>query len=71
MLDRYTKIVLTVIAVALSLIAVRGLFDATPARASGEERCRIVGPVEVRVTQMPEWKVGTWSGRPFYVKEMR
>jgi len=42
-MDTYTKVVLTVIAVALSILAIRPFFDTRAALAQGTADVRIVG----------------------------
>ncbi len=47
MTDRYTRAVLTVIAIALVVIATRGQLETT-AHAADEIRCRVEGPIEIK-----------------------
>lgn len=67
-LDRYSKAVLTVIAISLSVIAWRGFVAPTPARAFGGEGCgasrrdpcyielvpNVLNPFEVEVKNWPD-----------------
>ena len=47
MTDRYTRTVLTVIAIALVVIAFRDVVE-TPAYAATDIECRVEGPIEVK-----------------------
>ncbi len=47
-MDTYTKVVLTVIAVALSVIALRGFHPVSPAQAADTLECEVKGPMEIR-----------------------
>ncbi|MBW1880464.1 MAG: hypothetical protein JRI25_11000 [Deltaproteobacteria bacterium] len=46
-IDAYTRFLLTVIAIALAVIAVRGI-SPQPAWATDRLECRLEGPVEIR-----------------------
>jgi hypothetical protein len=52
-MDRYTKIVLTVIAVSLSVIATRQVIDTATAQSSGECGFGFLPPCEVFVENWP------------------
>jgi hypothetical protein len=47
-MDNYTKLILTVIAVALCVIAVRGLNPVPVAHASSDLECTVDGPMEIK-----------------------
>ena len=84
MTDHYTRAVLTVIAVALVVIATRGQLFETPAHAADEIKCRVEGPIEIKgfgetlsVKITDEVKVevdqayssaGSSSSSPLYIK---
>jgi len=84
MTDRYSRAVLTVIAVALVVIATRGQLLEVSAYAADEVRCRVEGPIEIRsfgddldVKFSDKIRVevehafataGTSSGSPLYIK---
>jgi len=86
MTDPYLRAVLTVIALALVVIATRGQLLETPAHAAEDVRCRVEGPLEirsfsdklevkivdkVRVEVEPAFATaGTSSGSPVYVKKV-
>ena len=67
MLDTYTKIILTVIAVCLLVITIR-VGVVPEARAGAPTVCKIQGPVEVRVTRLPD-RLGTERYRPIYIQK--
>lgn len=83
-MDTYTKSVLTVIAAALVVIALRGLSPIPEAHAGDRLDCRIDGPVEirgfpdtlkVRITDTVETKkafseAGSSSSSPLYVRQV-
>jgi len=69
MLDTYTKFILTVIAICLLAITVR-VGVVPEAQAGGATVCKIEGPVEVRVTRLPD-RLGTERYRPVYFEEAK
>ena len=69
MLDTYTKVVLTVIAVCLLALTFR-VGGVSEARAGAPTVCKIQGPVEVRVTRLPD-RLGTERYRPVYFQETK
>ena len=70
MIDTYTKVILTIIAIALVMLVARTFDAPLIAKAQASDAvCQIKGPVEVRVERMPDWPAGTWSGKPIFIKE--
>lgn len=75
MIDRYTKVVLTVIAVALVGIALRG--SVPVAQAAEDVRCTVEGPLDVRVRAFDDdielkWgfsQPGSSSSSPLHVRQ--
>jgi hypothetical protein len=73
--DTYTRVVLTVIAVALVIIALRGVSPIPVAHAAETMDCRFDGPLQIR----DEIKVkldsyglpGSSSSSPMYVKTVQ
>ena len=75
-MDRYTRFLLTVIAIALTVIAARGISPVAPAYAADTIECRFDGPLtigdfrdqlDVRVEQK-SYQPGSSSGNPLYVR---
>jgi hypothetical protein len=63
MVDRYTKVVLTVIAVALVVVTARPFLEPRPAQAQGPVDVRVVGwtvPGNVKV-RVDDWTVPSIS----------
>lgn len=83
-MDTYTKAVLTVIAIALSVIALRGLQPIAPAHAADSIECEVRGPMEIKGSITIEdfrdkleveveqgyAEAGSSSSSPLYVKDV-
>ena len=73
--DRYTRTVLTIIAAALVVIALRGLNPIPPAWAAETMDCRVSGEIEIKrfsddlKVQVDDFNFpGGSSSRPMYMK---
>lgn len=77
MTDPYTRAVLTIIALALCVIALRGLSPVPVAHAAEVTECRFSGPLEIsRIGGTVEieqayGQPGSSSGHPIYVKSLQ
>ena len=83
-MDTYTKLVLTVIALALCVIAFRGFEPIAPAHAADSIECEVKGPMEIKGSiairsfddnldveiEQAYNEAGSSSGSPLYVKEI-
>lgn len=77
MTDTYTRILLTVIAVALCVIALRGTSPVPAAHAAEVMECRFSGPLEIsRINgkvqlEAAHGEAGSSSSYPLYVKQLQ
>lgn len=66
MVDRYTKIILTIIALAMVALTIRPIINVHPAGAQGLACGQMANPCEVRVTNFP-WQPSPAAIQPVLV----